>query len=65
MNFGNRLRTLREKRGWTLEELAERADISAPYVCMLEMGVRSPSFDTLKALAGALGMKLDRLMEGV
>lgn len=38
---GARIRSLREKAGMSLRELARQLDVSAPYVSDLELGRRS------------------------
>ncbi|MGW7354879.1 helix-turn-helix domain-containing protein [Streptomyces sp. NPDC054784] len=41
--FGQRLRTLRDERGWTQDELAERMGCSGTHVSAVETGRRSPT----------------------
>lgn len=53
--FAARLSGLREKRGFTQEQLAERAGLSAHYVGNLEQGARKPSLNALFQLCEALG----------
>lgn len=54
---------LREERGLNQSELARRAKLSAPSVWALEEGrTRMPKFQTLKSIAGALGVPLSALM---
>ena len=55
--FGRRLRKLREDRGWTQEELADRAGMHFTYIGQIERGVRNPSLVNLYKLAKALGIK--------
>lgn len=55
--FGKRLRVLREEKGWTQEELAEKAGMHFTYVGQIERGVRNPSLINLYKLARALGVK--------
>jgi transcriptional regulator with XRE-family HTH domain len=57
-DFGARLRGLREAEGWSQEELARFAGVNRWAVAKLEQGVREPSWPTLLALAGALGVPL-------
>lgn len=54
----NPLRVWREHRKLTLEDVASKADISAPYLSQLETGLRSASLGVLRKLAGALGVDL-------
>ena len=52
--------------GFTQEQLAERADLSANYIARLELGEKTPSLGTLVQLAGALGVRVsDFLSEDV
>ena len=55
--FGQRLRLYREAAGYSQEELAERAGLSANAISALERGERKrPYPDTLRRLAEALGL---------
>ncbi len=56
--LGRRIRQLRQAHGWTLEVLAERAEMHPVYVGGVERGVRNPSFRNIKRLADALGIPL-------
>jgi transcriptional regulator with XRE-family HTH domain len=60
--FGRRIRTLRQKRGFSQEELAERAQLHWTYVSEIERGRRNPSLNILGRLARALDVPLSRLM---
>ena len=40
--FGRRLRELRVEKGLTMRELGEKLELSAAYICELEMGRRNP-----------------------
>jgi transcriptional regulator with XRE-family HTH domain len=56
--FGPRLRALRQRRGWTQAQLAERAGMHPQSVVKLEAGDREPAWSTLWTLAAALGVGL-------
>ncbi|GAA4806063.1 helix-turn-helix transcriptional regulator [Streptomyces ziwulingensis] len=58
-----RIRSLRRARGWSLDNLAERAGISPSQLSRIETGHRRLSLDQLTALSGALGRSLDQLVE--
>ncbi len=49
--LGERVRTLRQRAGLTQEQLATRCGLSQKYLSDLERGVKSPSFESLVALA--------------
>ena len=62
---GNRLKVLRQAKGLTQVELAEKAGITQAYLAQLEAGVRgNPSLVVIQRLAQALGVRvLDLLKE--
>ncbi len=58
------LRTLREEKGWTQEELAEKASVERSYLTKLETGDKvNPSLAVLKRLAKALRVPVTELLE--
>jgi len=59
--FGLMLRTLREARGLTQEDLAELIDRSVPSVSKLERGVAFPKLETLIRLSEKLNVPLREL----
>lgn len=46
----------------TLRELAERANVSNPYLSQIERGLHEPSVRVLKAIAGALEVSGETLL---
>lgn len=61
--IGDRIKSLREFRGLTQEELAERADVHVDTIRKLEQNQRqSARINTLRALARALDVQLERLV---
>ncbi|WP_216327773.1 helix-turn-helix domain-containing protein [Deinococcus aestuarii] len=65
MQLHERLRELRSERGLRLKDIAENAGISVPYLSDLERGRTNPSLETLQTLAGAYGITVHDLLEGV
>ena len=61
---GKNIRDCRTNAGLTLEELAEKADMSWPYLSEVERGQENISLDKLARLARALNVTLTRLVEG-
>lgn len=59
----NPLRVYRDLRGLTQAALAEKAGIHRVTVAEIETGRKQGSITTLRALAGALGVKLDDLTQ--
>ncbi|AZK94464.1 MULTISPECIES: helix-turn-helix domain-containing protein [Streptomyces] len=55
--FGARLRSAREARGWTQEELAERTDYSSQHVSAAETGRKPPTLRFSRGLDVAFGFE--------
>jgi transcriptional regulator with XRE-family HTH domain len=53
-NVGQRIRSIREERGWSLRALAERSGLSINAISLIERGENSPTVSTLHLLATAL-----------
>lgn len=60
--FGARIRRLREQKGWSLSELASRADISRSYLAQIEADKSAPTEDKILQLARALGARASELL---
>lgn len=61
-SFGARIRRLREKNGWSLSELANRANISRSYLAQVESGKSAPTEEKIIQLANALGARPSELL---
>jgi transcriptional regulator with XRE-family HTH domain len=62
-SFGARLRELRLKRGWTLEELACRCSLSKAFLSRLESGGRQASIAAALTLSRIFNVSLASLFE--
>lgn len=62
--FGERLKRIREERGLTQEELADRLNIARSLVARFETDVRMPTALTLKQMRDILGATVDYLLVG-
>lgn len=58
MNVGERIKELREKRGLTVNKLANLAGISQSYLRDVELGNKNPTVETLSYFCDALGISL-------
>lgn len=58
-----RLRSLRTTLGLSLDDLAQRTNLSASTISRIETGKRTISLDVLLPLAGALEIELDELLD--
>ena len=65
MLFGRALRALREERGYSQEELAERAGLHRNYVGGVERGERNVALENIVKLAAALSIRTKDLFESL
>lgn len=61
VQFGLRVRALRDERGWSQEVLAEKAAIHRTYVGGLERGLRNVALVNIAKIAEAFGLSLSDL----
>lgn len=54
--IGKRLRTRRAERGLTLRDLAAQTSLTPSFLSLVERGQTSPSIDSLRRIAEALGV---------
>ena len=59
---GRRVRALREARGLSLRDLAERSGVSAPMLSQVERGDTSPTLSVAQKIAGGLELSLSQLL---
>jgi transcriptional regulator with XRE-family HTH domain len=63
--FGRNITLLRHRRGLSKAALARKADVSRDSLRQIEAGLRTAHFDTLMALADALGIDPGDLFSGL
>jgi transcriptional regulator with XRE-family HTH domain len=65
LTFGKEVRRRRRALGLTLEQLAERSELTPNYIGTVENGRRDPSLSTVLALAKGLGVAPGELFGGI
>jgi DNA-binding XRE family transcriptional regulator len=60
--IGSHIRRLREKKGWTLSELARQSSVSRSYLYQLEENESDPTQETVQKLADAFGVLVSELL---
>lgn len=63
MTVADLIRTHREGKGWTQDQLAENADLEKSTVYRIEKGDSSPRGATRRKLADALGIPIETLRQ--
>jgi transcriptional regulator with XRE-family HTH domain len=61
--LGTRLKSLRSRHGWTLEQLSKLTKLSEPYLSRLEGGTRQPSLAALITLAQVYNIPIRTLLD--
>ena len=61
--FGDKIKELRLRNGWTQQEVAERVGLKKSMISMLERNARRPSFEVLEAFADVFNVDLDFLAD--
>ena len=62
--IGERIRELRQSRGLTMQQLADRASISRRLITQIEHGQANPSLVTITRIARELGTDFTNLLDG-
>jgi transcriptional regulator with XRE-family HTH domain len=60
--FATRLRELRQARGMTQDDLANKASVTTSYLSRLESGKVAPGIDMVERIASALGTTVAELL---
>ena len=58
MDLGKKIKQMRNQKGLTQEELADRCELTKGYISQLENNLNSPSIATLTDILSALGSNL-------
>jgi transcriptional regulator with XRE-family HTH domain len=61
--LGEFIRAQRKQAELSLRELAERTNVSNPYLSQIERGLHEPSMRVLKAIAKALNVSAETLLQ--
>ena len=64
VNFGAKVRELRQGRRWSLEALAQASGVSRSMLSEIERGEASPTLALALAIARALGTRLGDMVDG-
>jgi transcriptional regulator with XRE-family HTH domain len=65
VRFGERVRALRKKQGWTLAEMAHRLGVDRSYLNEIELGKRNVCLLNLEVIANGLGLTMAQLFSRV
>ena len=63
MDLGSKIKQMRNKKGLTQEELADRCELTKGYISQLENNLNSPSIATLTDILSALGSNLSEFFQ--
>lgn len=63
--IGDRIRLLRTERGFSIEELAEKADVNTTNLGRIERGETIPKLDSIEKIINALGITFEELFKNI
>lgn len=63
MTIGRNIKSLRERKGMTQYELAEKVGVTQAQICMCEKGSNTPSLRLCIKLAAALSCSLNDIVD--
>lgn len=61
-SMGQKIKSAREKKGYTQEQLAERLNLSVQHISVIERGVKAPKLETFVRIANELDVNADFLL---
>ncbi|MEO0884093.1 MAG: helix-turn-helix transcriptional regulator [Pseudomonadota bacterium] len=59
------VREQRRQRGWSQEELADRADLHRTFVSSVERGTKNVTINSIHTLAKAMDLTVSELLDGL
>jgi transcriptional regulator with XRE-family HTH domain len=62
---GDRIRLIRIERGFSIEELAEKADVNTTHLGRIERGETVPKLDSIEKIINALGITFEELFKHI
>ena len=62
VDFGERLKTLRQSKGLTQQQLSDKLGLTKSVISAYETNMRLPSYDVLKHIAAIFGVTTDYLL---
>lgn len=65
IRFGDRVRTLRQERGWSQEGFAAECGLDRTYIGGIERGERNLALRNIERIAKTLKVSLAELMKGL
>ncbi len=65
VNFGQRVRSLRQSKHLSQEKLAELTGLHSTYIGQIERGEKSPTLDSVYKIALGLDMSMSKLFDHI
>ena len=62
-DVGSFIKEQRERSSLSIRKLADMTGVSNPYLSQIERGIRTPSAEILRSIAGALSIRTETLYE--
>ena len=63
MKLGEKIKAIRKKLGYTLQELSEKTELSIGFLSNIERDLNSPSISNLQQICQALNVNLMEILD--
>jgi len=63
--LGDRIRRLRDRKGWSQEEFAHSCEVNRSYMGRIERGELNLTLETTRKVAKGLGISVSALLKGI
>ncbi|MDQ0162718.1 helix-turn-helix domain-containing protein [Aeribacillus alveayuensis] len=63
--IGERIRNFRKQKGWSQEELADKASLHSTYIGQIERGEKNATIESIEKIANALEVSLEDLFKSI
>ncbi len=65
LKFGENVRKIRKKRGWSLKKLGSQSGLSSIFIAFVELGKRGITLKNIVKIQRGLGCPINKLFEGI
>lgn len=63
--LGQRIKDLRDVRGWSQSEFAQIVGLNKSYIGDIELGRRNPTLRSMERIAGGFDLRIGELLDGL
>jgi len=65
VRLGQKIRELREEKGWSQEEFADKCGLGRAHMSLIERGKQNLTLSTLQTVCSVLGISMSGILKGI